>query len=103
MSKRPEIPLKEYLKPAREYFELHHDQDVSAGELSIYLKLKPNQTRWVITELKYEMPILHIADRVYHYTTTNLALLQKEYDKNQASIKQKSIKNNIIKRYINKI
>ena len=103
MSRGKDINLKAYIKPLKMFFELNDNKQVSESEIALYLKLKPNQMRWVLAELRYKMPILHLADRTYLYTSDNVELLQKEYDKLEAVVKQKSIKKNIIKRQIKKI
>ena len=98
-----DIKLKSYIQPLKKFFIEHDNQEVSEGQIAVTLGLKPNQMRWVLAEVRYKMPILHLADRTYLYTSNNLELLQKEYDKLEAVVKQKAIKKNIIKRHIKMI
>ena len=95
--------LKAYVKPLQEWFRANKEREVSEGEISIAMKLKPNQMRWVLTEVRYKMPILHLADRTYLYTESNVDLLKKELEKMEAIVKQKAIKKNVLKRHLKQL
>ena len=96
------INLESYVDPLKQYFISNKNKKLKEAQIARHLKLKNNQMRWVIAQLRYQMPILLVEEKTYLFTNKK-ELLEKEYERLNAIVKQKAIKKNVIKREINKL
>lgn len=100
---KPKFDAKSYVEPMIKYFKQNKNKELTEDQIAIHLGLKANQMRCVMAIVRYDMPIIHLYDKVYTYTTDNLDLLKREYNRIDAIVKQRSIKKNIIRSYIKRI
>lgn len=91
---------KDYVKPLKKLFTVCKDRNLTESYLSKKLGLTGSQVRFVIRELRFEMPIIPTATRTYTYTTKNKKLIASYVKRLEARNKEIAIKKNIAKRLI---
>lgn len=89
-----------FVKPMKRLFVANKDKEITQNYLSKKLGIAGNEVRWVIRELRFDIPIIPTATRTYIYTTTNKKLIEKYVKRLEARNKEIAIKKNIAKRLL---
>ena len=89
-----------FVKPMKRLFIANKDKELTEKYLSKKLDIAGNEVRWVIRELRFEIPIIPTATRTYIYTTKNKKLIEKYVKRLEARNKEIAIKKNIAKRLL---
>lgn len=89
-----------FVKPMKRLFMANKNKEITQNYLSKKLGITGNEVRWVIRELRFDIPIIPTATRTYIYTTTNKKLIEKYVKRLEARNKEIAIKKNIAKRLL---